>query len=187
VPGLQQDGFVVAQVTCSCPRRNLPSFAFFRHHHGSKNIETSARAADSGANLKANRFIEDHIRDEIWDIVENERYTKAFWDTTVETDRPYREDTARFEAFGQEPVDIDMSELFGCTTLMVVSRRGAYVAHWWEHQDFENRNRLTVTIFTLLCAATINLFLIGSSRAVTRLPSTRGLLFLCLSLSCLFK
>jgi hypothetical protein len=43
--------------------------------------------------------------------VENERYTKAFWDTIVGTDRPYREDTARFEAFGQEPVNIGMSEL----------------------------------------------------------------------------
>lgn len=74
--------------------------------------------------------------------MDNERYIKAFWDTTVETGRPYREDTARFEAFGQEPVNIGMSGLFGCTAFIAVSRRGAYVAHWWEHPDFDNGNRL---------------------------------------------
>ncbi|KAN0077789.1 hypothetical protein V8E54_006093 [Elaphomyces granulatus] len=86
--------------------------------------------------------IENDIRDEIRDILDNERFVKAYWDTTIGTNRQDREDTAKFEPFGQEEFNIGMKDLVGCTGLIVVSSQGAYLAHWWEDPGFNNTRRL---------------------------------------------
>jgi hypothetical protein len=46
-------------------------------------------------------------------------------------------DTVRFEPFGQEEVNIGVDGLYGC---MIVSSRGAYVAHWWENPGFSDKS-----------------------------------------------
>jgi hypothetical protein len=38
-------------------------------------------------------------------------------------------------------VNIGVKGLFGCTTIMIVSSQGAYVAHWWEDPDFSDSDR----------------------------------------------
>jgi hypothetical protein len=88
------------------------------------------------------KLIENDIRDEIRIILDNEQFIKAYWDTTIGTNRQDREDTAKFEPFGQEEFNIGMKDLIGCTGLIVVSSQGAYLAHWWESTDFGNTRRL---------------------------------------------
>ncbi|KAN0081827.1 hypothetical protein V8E54_003125 [Elaphomyces granulatus] len=86
--------------------------------------------------------IKDGTHDEITCIFDEDRYVPAFWDTTEDTPSRDSADTARFEPFGQEEVDISVEGLYGCTTLMIVSSRGAYVAHWWENPSFRSEREL---------------------------------------------
>jgi hypothetical protein len=60
-------------------------------------------------------------------ILRLNRFVQAFWVTPAETSQPFFEDTAKFESFGERKVNIGVKGLFGCTTIMIVSSRGAYV------------------------------------------------------------
>lgn len=40
------------------------------------------------------------------------------------------ENTARFRIFGDNPMDVGVEALCGCTILVVVSRRAVYFAHF---------------------------------------------------------
>jgi hypothetical protein len=70
--------------------------------------------------------IKDGPLDEIRCIFDEDkdRYVPAFWDTTIDTPSRDSADTARFEPFGEEEVNIGVEGLYGCTTLMIVSSRG---------------------------------------------------------------
>jgi hypothetical protein len=91
-------------------------------------VRSAARQAVE-LTLKPLERIEEGPFDKIFDEC---RYVTAFW-----TDS---DDTAKFEPFGQEEVNIGVEGLYGCSTLMIVSPRGAYVAHWWEVPDFGDKS-----------------------------------------------
>ncbi len=45
--------------------------------------------------------------------------------------------TASYKRFGRKPTSFGISELSGCTTLVVVSRTGAYIGHYFENLSFD--------------------------------------------------
>jgi hypothetical protein len=87
------------------------------------NLRSRARQAVE-LTLSPLELIEDGTRDEIRYIFDEDRYVTAFWNTREDTPSRDAADTARFEPFGQEEVNIGVEGLYGCTTLMIVSSRG---------------------------------------------------------------
>jgi hypothetical protein len=45
--------------------------------------------------------------------------------------------TATFEEFGDEALSLGTGFLCGCTTLVIVSRLGVYIGHYWENISFD--------------------------------------------------
>jgi hypothetical protein len=52
--------------------------------------------------------------------------------------------TSRFESFGDDPFYMTLTEIYGCTGLVVTSQCGAYIAHFWQNAvaDVENSRAL---------------------------------------------
>jgi hypothetical protein len=66
---------------------------------------------------------------------DSDLFEAIVWDKEVNGE-PEDMATSMFEQFGDEAFSLGTGFLCGCTTLVIISRRGVYTGHYWESISF---------------------------------------------------